>query len=234
MAGSRPSPDSPEPGDPEPSVGERGARSAFTRGCWRPGQIHAGIAVSSGQDRSWKRRCLGAGFGPKVPGTRAPARWELGVLNLALFSGSGRAPLTASAPPGPRDQDPWQRAPRSSVVRPRPPKAGFCSAPPGWGGDTPRRAGAGDWRRFSAARRRAPQNRGDGGLDHHSRVSGAGRPRPQRPGAHGQGRVQGALMSSAATLPHSPAPAPAVSQASLLRLYHRFRALDRNNKGYLR
>lgn len=34
--------------------------------------------------------------------------------------------------------------------------------------------------------------------------------------------------------PHPAALPPSVSQATLLRLYHRFRALDSNKKGYLR
>lgn len=55
-----------------------------------------------------------------------------------------------------------------------------------------------------------------------------GRRVPRDPGA-----------SSASTLlprppSYQPPPRPAVSQASLLRLYHRFRALDRTGKGYLR
>lgn len=46
--------------------------------------------------------------------------------------------------------------------------------------------------------------------------------------APGFGRVPRVLGESPS------ASAPAVSQASLLRLYHRFRALDKNEKGYLR
>uniref|UniRef100_A0ABI7ZI32 Calcineurin like EF-hand protein 2 n=1 Tax=Felis catus TaxID=9685 RepID=A0ABI7ZI32_FELCA len=159
--------------------------------------------------------------------------------------GAGLRPGDAGGPEGARDRRRGLPGSRSGA-RPDPGLGGQVSSSPAgvcvWGG-----GGGGEGNRREAA------GVGSSGLrrERGDTAPGVVTPpaaRPRGPGtpasvpsgesrfpAHGPGPPgEGPAAGPERPRPRHPSAfRPAVSQASLLRLYHRFRALDRNKKGYL-
>lgn len=167
----------------------------------------------------------GAGF---RPGDAGRGGWGWG--------GPGGRPGSQARAPGAPGVQVW--GPSGAPGLGSPAKAGgqVSSSPAGLGGGE-----GGGWPRRLGPRPAGAREHGSG--RRHAPCSPAARPRVPgerplrrvsvarpRPGAAGGGSGGG----SPAPARHPSALRPAVSQASLLRLYHRFRALDRNKKGYLR